>query len=179
MRYFIAVNLPIDLKEKIRKATKNLQDKGLKKVAPEKLHLTLKFLREVNENKIEEVKEKLREIEFERFSVGLKGTGCFPNMNFIKVFWLGIGEGRENLIGLQGEIDEKLSKINFKKEKKKFEPHLTIARVKFLQDKGKILEELKKIQLEENFEVNNFYLMESMLQKGGPKYKKIDSFKLV
>lgn len=178
MRCFIAVNLPGEVKEKIGEATKNLEDRGMKKVASENLHLTLKFLGEVNEKRVEEVKKKLREIKFEKFLVSFRGVGCFPNRDFIKVVWLGVEEGRKNLIDLQKVIDEKLSEIGFKKERK-FEPHLTVARVKFLRDKGKFVEELNKIRFEEQFEVESFELMESVLQKEGPTYKKVESFRLV
>lgn len=178
MRCFVAVNLPREVKEKIWRVIKNLQGKGLKKVAPENLHLTLKFLGEVDQEIVKKVKEKLKQVEFNKFSISLKGISYFPNRNFIKVVWLGIEKGRKNLIGLQKEIDKKLEELSFKKEKNKFEPHLTIARVKFLENKRKFVEELEKIKFEKEFEIKSFELMESILQREGPIYKKIESFEL-
>jgi len=178
MRCFVAVKLPADLKEVIAEEVRNLCDIGIKKVAPDNLHLTLKFLGELNEKKIEDVKKKLKEVELERFLVKLKGIGCFPNKDFIRIVWIGVSEGKENLIQLQEKINEKLFDVGFGKEKK-FEPHLTIARVGFLQDKKRFIEKLRKIKPKWKFEVSSFELMESILQKNGPEYKEIKSFKLI
>jgi 2'-5' RNA ligase len=174
MRCFIAINLPKEVKEKIDKIIKKLPEKGIKKVASKNLHLTLKFLGETN--LIEEVEDKLDEIKFERFVVKLKRIGCFPNKNFIKVVWIGVEEGGEEVKELQRKIDDKLADL-FKKEKN-FEPHLTIARIKFLKDKNKFYEELEKIQFEASFEIESFELMKSILQREGPIYKIVRSFKL-
>jgi 2'-5' RNA ligase len=176
MRCFIAINLPEEVKEEISKIIEKLPKKGIKKVAKENLHLTLKFLGEINENLIKKIEEELEKIKFDRFAVKLKDIGFFPNRNFIRVVWLGIDEGEEEIKELQKEVDKKLAKL-FKKEKN-FEPHLTIARVKFLKDKEGFIEELEKIKFEDSFEVRSFELMESILQRKGPVYKLIKSFKL-
>jgi len=176
MRCFVAINLPEEVKEKIKKITDTLPENGIKKVAKENLHLTLKFLGEVKERAIEKVENKLSEIKFNKFSIGLKDIGFFPSRNFIRVVWIGIGEGKEEIEELQKKIDEKLSEL-FKKEEN-FEPHLTIARVKFLKDK-KSVHRLEKIKFKDCFEVESFELMESILRREGPIYRVIKSFKCI
>ena len=176
MRCFVAINLPEEVKENVKKIVASIPENGIKKVAPENLHLTLKFLGEIGERAIRKVENKLSEIKFNKFLVELKDIGFFPNRNFVRVVWVGVGEGREEIEELQKKIDEKLNEL-FKKEEN-FEPHLTIARVKFLKDK-KIIQKLEKIKFEDCFEVESFELMESILQKNGPRYKVIKSFRCI
>ncbi|HIE41289.1 MAG TPA: RNA 2',3'-cyclic phosphodiesterase [Candidatus Aenigmarchaeota archaeon] len=177
MRCFIAINLPNEIKKEIWKISKKIPEEGIKKVTEENLHITLKFLGEVDNNQIEKIKYNLKEIKFNKFCVKLTGIGFFPNKNFIRVVWVSVGEGKEEIKKLQKMIDEKLLRLKFNKEKI-FEPHLTIARIKFLKNK-EFLKELEKIKFNYTLEVESFELMHSILQKKGPIYKKIESFDLI
>ncbi len=172
MRAFIAINLPDRIKEKILEMTKEFQEKGIRKVGKQNLHLTLKFLGDVNEKNVEEIMQILKTVDCAKFEVSLKNIGFFPNENFIKVVWLGIENGRNELIELQKQIDQKLEKCGFKSEGT-YEPHLTIARVKSIKDKKEFLDKLKKIKFEDNFRVSNFELIESKLNPSGPVYSVI------
>lgn len=178
MRCFIAINLPDEIKNKIVEVAKGLPNKGIKKVERQNLHLTLKFLGEIDEKKVLEIKEVLENINFNRFEVSLKNFGFFPDRNFIKVVWIGIEKGKEKIIELQKQIDSELEKIGFKKEKN-FEPHLTIARVKFLENKKEFLDIFNKLKFEDNFSVSNFDLMRSFLRREGPVYEKIFGVELI
>lgn len=178
MRCFIAINLPKETKKRISKIMKDFQEKGIKKVEEQNLHLTLKFLGEVNEKKIEEIKQILEKINYKKFEVSLKNFGFFPNDNFIKVVWIGIEKGRKEIIELQKKIDFGLKDLSFKPETN-FEPHLTIARIKFLKNKKEFLKKVSELKFEDNFSVSNFDLMQSFLKPGGPVYKKILSIGLV
>ncbi len=178
MRTFIAINLPDRIKDKISEMTKEFPEKGVKKVEKQNLHLTLKFLGDVDEKKLEEIKQILKTIDYSKFEISLKNIGFFPNKDFIKVVWLGIEKGRNEVIGLQKQIDQKLEKCGFISEKN-YEPHLTIARVKFLKDKKEFLDKLKKIKFEDNFSVSGSGLMESNLSSLGPVYKEILTIDLI
>lgn len=178
MRLFIAINLPEELKAKIAKAVKNIDSPGLKKVGPENLHLTMKFLGEVDDKQLEAVKRKLGGIKGECFKISLEGFGFFPNENYIKVVWVGVEEGHQEIINLQKEIDTLLSEVGFAKEKN-FEPHLTIARVKFLKDLKGLAEFAAKTKINATFEANSFELMESILRPGGPEYIIKSRFNLI
>lgn len=176
IRSFIAIDMPEQAKKEIVKVQKILEKKNLfsgKLTEKENLHLTLKFLGEIDEEKVEEVKEKLKEIEFSKIKVGLGEIGVFSE-DFIRIIWVHlVGEG---ILGLQKEIDDKLESF-FQKEKR-FMSHLTIARVKSVKDREKLLDELKKIKLGCEFEIDRFLLKKSTLTEKGPVYEDLLEIKL-
>ena len=172
MRIFIAIDLPEDVKEEIKKIQNILPDFSGKKTELQNLHLTLKFLGEIEEDTLEKVKNKLKEIKFKKFKAKLSKIGVF-NENFIKIIWVKL----ENCDELQKEIDKKLADLF--KEEERFMSHVTIARVKSIRNKKKFLEELKKIKTKEvEFEVEEFKLKESRLRDQGSEYKDLEIYKL-
>ncbi|MFX1517060.1 MAG: RNA 2',3'-cyclic phosphodiesterase [Promethearchaeota archaeon] len=110
---------------------------GVQPVKSNQIHLTLKFLGEIPTAKIAAIKQALQTIEFPPFDISLEGMGCFPNINYIRVVWIGIKEGSENLKQLASLVEEKLSPLGFPREKRRFSPHLTLARVKKLRNSDK------------------------------------------
>ena len=146
----------------------------MKLVEPGNLHLTLKFLGEVTEEKADEVIDCLGKLKGQgKFTVQLKGLGVFPTCKYMKVVWMGVTEGQEEIKKLQGEIDELLVSKGYKKDSR-FHPHFTIARVrKINQENKKILQDLLKEQEETNwakFSVEGIELMKSQLTSQGPIY---------
>lgn len=143
MRSFIAVDIK---NEKIEAAVEELRKvkADVKVVEPQNLHLTLKFLGEIPEDVIEKIYAAMQASlkSFQPFSVSLRSIGVFPNLKYMRVVWIGFKEGREKLIELQHSLDANLRKLNFKPENR-FDPHLTIGRVK--SPRGK--EELKNFVL--------------------------------
>ncbi len=101
----------------------------LRVVAPENLHVTLKFLGEIREDQVHEVTQAMdRALKgFTSFEARLRGLGAFPGMGYIRVIWVGIVN--EELVKMQRALDAELAKLGFPREKK-FHPHLTLARVK-------------------------------------------------
>ena len=176
MRLFIAIEILDNIKEYMTKIQEKI-DNDLAKIKfanKNQMHLTLKFLGEVQPNNVNEIKEELKKIKFELFSVYLDSTGVFPSENYIRVVWVGL-KPEEEIIRLQENIDERLKKW-FKKEKN-FKPHLTLARVKFVEDKNKFIEKLKKIKVEnKKIDVNNFKLIKSTLTEKGPIYEEVAVF---
>ncbi|MFH1365118.1 MAG: RNA 2',3'-cyclic phosphodiesterase [archaeon] len=172
MRCFISINLSEEVKKQIQKTQNILPEFEGKKVELKNLHLTLKFLGEVDEEKIEIVKNKLRRIKLPSFNAELGEIGVFSE-NFVRIIWIRL-KGCENL---QKEIDFSLEEF-FKKEER-FMGHLTIARVKNVEDKIKFIQELKKISVSKmNFEVKEFHLMKSELTKKGTIYSSIENYPL-
>jgi 2'-5' RNA ligase len=172
MRTFIAIDFPEEIREKILKIQNLLPEFKGKKTEFENLHLTLKFLGEVDEEKIKEIKEKLKKINLKKFKAEINSIGVFSE-KFIRIIWLGI----RNCEQLQREIDEKLSGI-FEREKR-FMGHLTIARIKSIADKKKFLRKLNEIKIPRvKFIVNNFSLKKSILTEKKPVYENIDVYSL-
>jgi len=173
MRCFISINIHEDVIEEIEKIQQKLPVFQGKKTELGNLHLTLKFLGEINEDKIEEVKEKLREIKVGKFESEIDSIGVFSE-KFIKIIWLHL-KGRSEL---QKTIDEKLKDL-FEPEKR-FMSHLTIARVKAIKDAKEFLNELKKIKFSKiKFQVDKFYLMKSELVNERPRYGVLEEYSLV
>jgi 2'-5' RNA ligase len=170
-RVFISIDIPESIKKEIRKIQDSLPEFYGKKTEPWNLHLTLKFLGEIPEEKIEEIKKRLNEIKFNRFEAEISLLGIFSE-NFIRIIWISI----ENCGELQKEIDNSLISLGFENEKR-FMGHMTIARVKKIKDKKKFLEELKRIKIPElKFPVKSFHLKESVLEPEGPVYKEIETY---
>jgi len=198
IRAFISIDLPREVREEIKKIQDSLPEFRGKKTELENLHLTLKFLGEINKEKIIEIKRKLKEIDFNIFEAEINSIGVFSE-KFIRIVWLYLDNCRD----LQGEIDNKLKDL-FEPEFR-FMSHLTIARVKniknkknFLkfeernslgfstskkinsvENKKKFLEELNNIKIQKiKFIVDKFLLKQSILKPRGPEYKILESFNL-
>lgn len=169
MRVFIAVEIPEKTKKEIVKIQNELPEFKGKKTEYENLHLTLKFLGEVDEEEIKEIKKRLNQIKLKKFFAEINSIGMFSD----RIIWMGIKNCRE----LQKEIDEKLSDL-FEKEKR-FMGHLTIARIKNLGNKNIFLEKIKKIKISEmKFEILNFKLKKSKLTRNGPIYEDVEVYNL-
>ena len=181
IRCFISINLPEKLKEEIIKIQQELEEKNLffgKFTEPENLHLTLKFLGEISEERVEEVKRELKELKFGKFKAGFGRLGVFSE-RFIRIIWIEI-LGKQ-VFDLQSEIDGKMKEIGFKKEER-FMSHLTIARVKKVEDRERLLKELREIGItleKKDFIVDKFFLMKSTLREKGPFYEILEEYELV
>jgi len=174
-RCFIALDLPRQVINEIKKIQNLIWKKTLftgKIIEPENLHLTLKFLGEIDNKKIEEVKKKLREIEFKEFDVGVGRVGVFSK-NFIRIIWVELkGAGK-----LQKEIDDKLKDLFA--EEQRFMSHITIARVKNVRDKKELLDYLDRMKIKKmKFKIKSFFLRKSELFSEGPVYKNIGKYNL-
>ena len=176
MRLFIAIEIPEDIKEYISKIQEEIDTtkNKIRFVNKAQTHLTLKFLGEVQPDKVEHIKEDLKKIKFEKFSAYLDSVGVFPSESYIRVIWIGL-KPEEPVLELQKTIDENLRK-SFKKEKN-FKPHLTLARVKYIDDKENFINKLKKIKIEnKKIDVNNLKLVKSILTPKGPVYEDLEVF---
>jgi|TARA_B100001964_G_scaffold245071_1_gene329674 2'-5' RNA ligase len=177
MRLFIAIKIPEDIKEYISELQKQIDtaNNKISLVNKDNIHLTLKFLGEVQPNDIETIKESLNNVKFKSFSVHLNDVDVFPNENYIRVIWIGL-EPEENILELQKNIDESLKSL-FRKEKD-FKPHLTLARVKYIEDKNNFINKLKNIKIEnKKIDISNFRLVKSTLTPEGPVYEDLEVFK--
>ncbi|MCI0497557.1 MAG: RNA 2',3'-cyclic phosphodiesterase [Thermoplasmata archaeon] len=133
MRAFVAVK--VDATPQIGRTLFELdalRGSGVRPVAPDNLHMTLRFLGEVDDTRTAEIADALRWATEGRapFEMPLVGLGVFPDERYIKVLWIGIGEGgpRDAIVALADAVGRELERIGFSPSE--FTPHLTIARVK-------------------------------------------------
>jgi len=170
MRTFIALDFPREVINYIREIQNLLKKRNLfegKFTEPENLHLTLKFLGEIDEKRLKEVKERLKGVRFNEFDGSLDKIGVFSK-KFIKIIWIKL-EGAEQL---QKQIDECLRDL-FGLENR-FMGHITIARVKNVKDKKALLDYIQNMKIKKlKFKINRFYLKNSELRSEGPVYKDI------
>lgn len=174
MRLFIAVDIPAEIKGKISSFAKEIQKKSIINanfVSPKNLHLTLKFLGEVED--ADKIKELCKEVKAKKFKISLKGVCAFPSHQYIKVLWVGVESGAEELRELNKKLEEKLGK-----DKREFSCHLTIARVKAVKDNSALKEFLTNKDFGE-FEAKEFRLIKSVLTSSGPVYEEIERFRLL
>lgn len=182
MRCFIAIDLPNEAKKELNRIQEEIsklanEKSKLKFVEPKNLHLTLKFLGELSDAEVNKIKETLRNIKFEKFSAKLSGIGVFPSPSYIRVVWVGL-QPAQLLKELHDKIDSALAGIAIKREKR-FESHITLARVKAIKDKAVFVKQLQAIEVKPiEFAVNSFTLKKSTLTKAGPIYADILKFEL-
>lgn len=159
-------------KEQIREIQARFADFPLKFVDPEIVHITLKFLGDVEESKIPSLAAALDSMMCEPFEAQIEGVGVFPKPSNPKVLWLG---GVGNFKALHDEVESLLEPFKFEKDEREFTAHATLARVKFLKKDQKktfvdIVKELKDLKLG-SMRVNRLMLKKSTLTPEGPIYE--------
>ncbi len=166
MRLFLSCEIPKDISDYIHELAKQLPEARL--TVPHNIDLTVKFIGEVPDSKIEEVKQKLSEIKFKPFKAMLNGIGVFTE-DFIRVAWVGLTPS-EKFEELHVLADNALKGLF--PEEKRFQAHLTIARVKYVEDKQKFLGVLKLIKVEPlTFDVDKLVLFKSQLSPKGATHE--------
>ena len=182
LRCFIAVNLPSSLKEKLGLVQEELRKAqgDVSWVKPENIHLTLKFLGEISEKKVERVKEVLTKAVAiaASFEIQLEGLGVFPGMKSPRVIWVGAKETPAALAELQKAVDEGLSQIGFPKEGRKFSPHFTLGRVRSPRNIEALRQALTEIKTPglEAVKIESLELMRSQLSPKGSTYSVLQKF---
>jgi 2'-5' RNA ligase len=184
MRTFIAVELPENIKNKIGELQAPLKrtDAFVSWVKPENIHITLKFLGEVPEEKMNEVFSATEAAlkETKRFKMNLKRMGAFPDFRRPRVIWVGTGKGGEELLSMANKIEEEMEKIGYPKENRKFSPHFTIGRVKSPKNIEKLMELVKSTDFEtEDIGVNEVTVMKSQLHPAGAIYTSLKKIPLL
>jgi len=178
MRCFIAVDVPEEVKEKIRQVQQEFAGFDAKLVEKENLHFTLKFLGEINEEEIKSVSEKLSALanNFPPFSVLLSGMGAFPSLSYIRVVW--IAAIADDFANLHKAVAETLE--NAGKSEKEAVPHLTIARIRSARDKEIMARIIKRYEKESfgSMQVDKISLKKSTLTPRGPIYEDIKVYEL-
>ena len=176
MRCFIAIDFNREVLDEIGRIQKLLGNKVFtgNMTELENIHLTLKFLGEIDDTKIEKVKERLVKIKFDKIDSRLDNIGTFNFHGNPRIVWIKVG-GR-GILDLQKNVDDAFEGL-FKKEER-FMCHMTIARVKYVKDKQAFSNAVNGIHVKPiKFIVDKFYLIKSELKPSGPIYTILKEFK--
>jgi 2'-5' RNA ligase len=176
IRAFIAVELPEKFIPEIERLGSEIKMPGVKLVEPGLVHITLKFLGDIHEDKVESIASALSHIRCKSFEAGIIGIGVFPKPSYVRVIWLG-GHGAFDT--LHREVERVLSEFRFKNEDD-FTPHATIARVKQPVNINELKEKIKNIGDADlgTFSVSSISLKKSTLTPRGPIYETLKEIKL-
>jgi len=174
MRAFMAVEVNKKLVDEIMEIQKMLAEANalVKFVEPENLHFTFKFLGDITPEKAETISEMAEEKvkNYSPFNINIKGTGVFPNLGYIRVIWLGV-ENPEPFSKMQEDFDKEFVNMEFNKERS-YIPHLTVGRVKGVQNKELLVSIVKELEDMEvgTMNVDKLIIKESDLTPVGPIY---------
>ena len=178
MRTFIAFELSSAIKEELGRLKQEIKkvDADVKWSHPDNIHLTLKFLGNVEEEKIEQIKNILNEISSveKPFEITLFKLGAFPSLDYPKVLWVGIDKNCSEVERIAKTLEDSLEKIGFEKEEKSFSAHLTLGRIKSGKNKAKLKEKLISSPVESrSSEIKGMTLFKSELTPKGPIYNSL------
>ena len=139
------MDIPPDVIKKIDSVVRyfrtQIPESGVKWVSVDLLHLTIKFMGELPDEKLDETKATICKVvkQLPSFQINIQGLGMYPNHQKPRVVWLGI-EGKEPIINIHHLLDDALEKIGIQPERRKFSPHLSLARLRRGTDQATVKE---------------------------------------
>jgi 2'-5' RNA ligase len=176
MRVFVAIEINEELRRQFALAQEKLKcAPGVKWVAPENFHLTLRFLGWTEPGVVSRLANELAAVAAATpaFAMSFVGGGAFPSLSSPRVVWIGVKEGMDQLFGLAQKAEAIAQKLGFEAETRPFQGHLTLGRAR----RGVSLKELRpeiEALADEDFgrqTVEHITIMESILSRQGPTYK--------
>ena len=184
IRCFIAIEIPETIQNQLARIQGTLRKQIQKAswVKPSNIHLTLKFLGDVDPQDLESIKEAIQRVAIRHrsFSVRIGGLGAFPNLARPRVMWTGVKAGGERTSALARDINMALSDYGFSLDTKRFNPHLTIARVKERIDLRPHANQYRRYDRIDGAEmsVDTISLIQSQLHPTGAIYSTLQSYSL-
>jgi 2'-5' RNA ligase len=176
LRLFIAALIPDEIRTQLANYIDSLKRNidGVKWEKFEKLHVTLKFLGDIDESRVNEISNLLEKLvhNYSPFNTSILDFGGFPDLRHPRVLYVGLS-CNSRLSKLQNELEKSLSEIGFEKENRRFLPHITVGRVR------------KRIHIKETlpitqstFDITQIGLIKSELRPEGSVYTSLKLFKL-
>ena len=179
IRCFVAVEISQETRQAVAVVLEELGPLGrdVRWVKPENLHLTLKFLGNVEEERISPVLRALEGAarETPAFYLGFRGLGAFPSLRRPRVLWIGVDQGSEGLTHLAQRVDSAMGTLGITREDRPFSPHLTLGR----RQSGLASPEIERALRERGdlrfpaVMVESVTLFRSILGPGGPEYRRL------
>ena len=176
IRAFIAVALPESLRNEVAMLSAHLRssEADVKWVAAGNLHLTLKFLGDIEENQVGPIEEALSAAvkSHSLFTIQLEGIGAFPRTTSPRVVWIGVGTGKEQLTQLAQCVEKTCIGLGFPEEERAFSPHLTIGRVRSRDRLAQLIKRLQVVEFcgKNPAQIDRLILFQSYLSPQGPTY---------
>jgi RNA 2',3'-cyclic 3'-phosphodiesterase len=188
VRSFIAIELPAEVKAGLKQVQDRLKSSDpscAKWVDPQSIHLTLKFLGNVDIDRLDSITRAIQDasVSISPFELNIDDLGCFPNSRRVQTIWIGLTGDITQLQTLQNNVESRVSPLGFPTEKRLFTPHLTLARVRDYitpeqrQSLGALVT-ATQIKLNLNFKIISISLMRSHLTPAGAIYTRLRSVEL-
>jgi len=178
VRTFVAVFPPPEVREALFRAARDLPaSKAFRLIGSEKLHLTLKFLGNVAEDDLSQVKRSLGQLRgrHEPFEVETSGFGTFPSARKARILWAGVGEGSGPLRAVAQSVDDLLEPDGFEREARPYVPHLTLGRAR---GRRAMLDGASVSPPALRFTVSRVDLVESVPGERGVTYSVLETYSL-
>jgi 2'-5' RNA ligase len=186
MRTFIAIELPQEIKSALSNIQAELKQAhaDVKWVKPENIHLTLKFLGEIDETLVEKICAILEDIARQNtpFNLSLSDLGAFPKLNYPRVIWIGVTNDQP-VVKIAEEIEKEAVEIGLPSESRPFSSHITVGRVRSGLNRGALIEKLNFLKKnfppsKLEFKVHSLTLFKSTLTPSGPIYEALSTYPL-
>ncbi len=183
IRTFLALPLPAELKHYLKRMVapiRNRQDK-INWVKAENIHITLNYLGDTDPDVIDEQALRLESMfaTLPVLKLGTTDTGIYPHANEPRVLWVATAPYDTALATLKEKLDNVLGHFGYNLDKRQFQPHITIARVKSISRKSTFIHDFLAADVREiQFEVAEVKWLKSTLTPMGADYEELKSFKL-
>jgi 2'-5' RNA ligase len=180
MRIFIAIDIPEEIRAGLAEMQREMRavTNSARWVAAESVHLTLKFIGEVSEARMEEAAQALAGLTWKAFPVNVRGVGFFPGTRSPRILWAGLQAS--TMEGLAEKIDARMERAGFEREKRAFRAHITIARAKAGRLDAALVQAAEKYEDRNfgSFTVDRCFLYQSTLKPSGSVYTRLKEYVL-
>jgi 2'-5' RNA ligase len=183
MRTFIAVPLPEEVHALLSRLQQEMRSfrANVRWTATASIHLTLKFLGEIEPSLAPKLADALRAESCGQpgFQLSLHGLGGFPNLRSPRVLWCGLYGDQDYLGALQAQVEKACDKFGFQPEERGFHPHLTLGRVQGKTNLQRLLDYIKIApEFEQTFRVDRYHVYKSVLMPKGANYTILETIEL-
>jgi len=180
MRVFIAVELPTEIQQALGDVQRKLRalTNTARWVASESIHVTLKFIGEIQEKRVESIDAAFTGLTWKPFIVTVRGVGFFPGTRSPRVFWAGMEA--PTMQGLAEQMDARMERLGFEKEKRAFRPHITLARARDSRIDSELVTAAAPYKDQDfgSFSVDRVFLFKSTPKPPGVVYEKLKEYLL-
>ncbi|MFH1117516.1 MAG: RNA 2',3'-cyclic phosphodiesterase [Pseudomonadota bacterium] len=184
VRAFTAIEIPESAKSFLSGIESDLKRVGadVKWVKPESIHLTLKFLGDVRTDRVPVFEADLGPmfLAFHPFEIRISGVGAFPDLRRPRVIWAGLDDPSGGLVPLARQVEDIFLVHGFNREKRGFNPHLTVGRVRSAKGQYDLVEAVRERMdiVGPVFPVQSVVLFQSILRPTGAVYRALSRFPL-